>query len=95
VIPYGLKIRQAHSPALSLSALPVSLQFFVFQRIFTEVDNQGMKAAFKPAAEHGQVSLSGPNRRHAIPTIQLFLENSAADLPQKLESFLFALAWRQ
>src|ERR1035438_1670270 len=72
-----------------------TLHFFEFKRVVAEVNNDRMKAALKPSLQLFQTSLRRPNGRNAIPTVELFLEDLAADLPQTLEGLLFVVRFRQ
>src|SRR4051812_3816704 len=55
--------------ALSDAWRPSSwLQFFVFQNIAAKIHNHGVKAKLKPALQCREISLRGPDGRHAVPS---------------------------
>ena len=72
----------------------VWLQFFVFQNIVTEIHNHGMKAKLKPALECREISLRRPDGRHAVPSVQVFLENGSGAFPQILNGLILGIAFR-
>ena len=54
-----------------------------------------MKTAIEPAEEGVKVTVIRPDRRHAIPDIQLLLEDLIADLGQIVKRLLVGLPLRQ
>ena len=54
-----------------------------------------METAIEPAEEGFKVTVIRPDRRHAIPAIQLFLEDLIADLGQIVKRLLVGLPLRQ
>ena len=70
------------------------LQFFVFQNIVAKIHNHGMKAKLKPALECREISLRRPDGRHAVPSVQVFLENGSSAFPQILNGLILGIAFR-
>ena len=54
----------------------------------------GMKAKLKPALECREISLRRPDGRHAVPSVQVFLENGSGAFPQILNGLILGIAFR-
>ncbi len=54
----------------------------------------GVKAKLKPASECRQIALRWPDCRHSVPSVQVFFEDVADALPQRLNGLILAVAVR-